>query len=138
MVHASAPGCHGESLAEVLHAIDEWRDERHLDISVRVDRRRSDNDGDSCDRQEPDTTGFGAPRLTRRVAAAAAAECRAASFSRTLAEARAAPGRTPALVTAWAPAHALAMAACLGQDRARTKRGIRSSIAGSPNDQRAR
>lgn len=37
VVHASAPGCHGEPLAEALRAIDEWCAERRLDASVRVD-----------------------------------------------------------------------------------------------------
>ena len=40
VVHASAPGCHGEPLAEALHAIDEWCAERRLEISVRVDSQR--------------------------------------------------------------------------------------------------
>ena len=40
VVHASAPGCHGEPLAEALHAIEEWCAERRLDLSVRVDPQR--------------------------------------------------------------------------------------------------
>jgi hypothetical protein len=36
VVHARAPGCHGESLADALRAIREWRAERRLDASVRV------------------------------------------------------------------------------------------------------
>jgi hypothetical protein len=35
-VHARAPGCHGEPLADALRAIEEWQAERHLDASVRV------------------------------------------------------------------------------------------------------
>jgi hypothetical protein len=37
VVHASAPGCHGEPLAAALHAIDEWCAECRLDASVRFD-----------------------------------------------------------------------------------------------------
>lgn len=37
VVHATAPGCRGELLAEALHAIDEWCAERRIDTSVRVD-----------------------------------------------------------------------------------------------------
>ena len=37
VVHASAPGCNGEPLAVALQAIDEWRAERGLDTSVRVE-----------------------------------------------------------------------------------------------------
>jgi hypothetical protein len=37
VVHASAPGCTGEPLAVALHAIEEWRAERRLDASVRVE-----------------------------------------------------------------------------------------------------
>ncbi len=37
VVHASAPGCHGEPLAAALRAIDEWCTGRRLDPSVRVD-----------------------------------------------------------------------------------------------------
>lgn len=33
VVHASAPECRGESLAEALHAIDEWCAERRIDTS---------------------------------------------------------------------------------------------------------
>jgi hypothetical protein len=36
VVHARAPGCHGEPLADALLAIAEWRAERGMDVSVRV------------------------------------------------------------------------------------------------------
>jgi hypothetical protein len=39
VVHARAPGCNGEPLAEGLRAIEEWQAERRLDASVRVARR---------------------------------------------------------------------------------------------------
>jgi hypothetical protein len=42
VVHARAPGCNGEPLAEALQAIDEWCAERRLDISVRVDSLPAD------------------------------------------------------------------------------------------------
>jgi hypothetical protein len=37
VVHARAPGRHGESLTEALRAIDEWCAERRLDAAARVD-----------------------------------------------------------------------------------------------------
>jgi hypothetical protein len=42
VVHARAPGCHGEQLAAALYAIDEWCAERHLKVSVRVDSQLRD------------------------------------------------------------------------------------------------
>ncbi len=42
VVHASAPGCRGEPLAEALHAIDAWCAERRLEPSVRVDSQLRD------------------------------------------------------------------------------------------------
>lgn len=45
VVHARAPGCHGEPLAEALHAIDEWCAEHRLDTSVRVNSRLRDTSG---------------------------------------------------------------------------------------------
>jgi len=36
VVHARAPGWHGEPLLEALRAIEEWRAERGLDAPVRV------------------------------------------------------------------------------------------------------
>jgi hypothetical protein len=36
LVHARAPGCHGVPLADALLAIEEWRAERGMDVSVRV------------------------------------------------------------------------------------------------------
>jgi hypothetical protein len=36
VVHARAPGCHGEPLADALRAIDEWLAERRMDVSVGV------------------------------------------------------------------------------------------------------
>ena len=36
VVHARAPGCHGEPLADALRAIQEWRAERRSGASVRV------------------------------------------------------------------------------------------------------
>ena len=39
VVHARAPGCHGEPLADALSAIADWQAERRLDASVRVARR---------------------------------------------------------------------------------------------------
>jgi hypothetical protein len=49
VIHASAPGCQGEPLAEALDAIDVWCAERRLDPSVRVDSqpRRHGWHGDS-------------------------------------------------------------------------------------------
>jgi hypothetical protein len=37
VVHARAPGRHGEPLAEALRAIDEWRGERRLDAPAHID-----------------------------------------------------------------------------------------------------
>lgn len=37
VVHARAPGCHGEQLTEALRAIEEWRAERQPEASVQVD-----------------------------------------------------------------------------------------------------
>jgi len=39
IVHAQAPGCPGEPLADARHAIEEWRSERSLDAPVRVGGR---------------------------------------------------------------------------------------------------
>jgi hypothetical protein len=39
VVHARAPGWHGEPLADALRAIEEWRSERRLDAPVRVGGR---------------------------------------------------------------------------------------------------
>ena len=39
VVHARAPGCHGEPLADALRAIEEWRSERSLDAPVCVGGR---------------------------------------------------------------------------------------------------
>jgi hypothetical protein len=39
VVHARAPGCNGEPLADALRAIEEWRSERSLDAPVRVGGR---------------------------------------------------------------------------------------------------
>jgi hypothetical protein len=36
VVHARAPGFHGEPLAEALGAIEEWQAERRIDAAVRV------------------------------------------------------------------------------------------------------
>jgi hypothetical protein len=36
VVHARAPGCHGESLADALDVIDEWRATKGVTCSVRV------------------------------------------------------------------------------------------------------
>jgi hypothetical protein len=36
VVHARAPGCHGEPLADALGSIEEWRAERRLAAPVRV------------------------------------------------------------------------------------------------------
>jgi hypothetical protein len=36
VVHARAPGCHGEPLADTLRTIEEWQAERRTDASVRV------------------------------------------------------------------------------------------------------
>jgi hypothetical protein len=36
VVHARAPGCHGEPLADALRAIAEWQAERRLDASIRI------------------------------------------------------------------------------------------------------
>jgi hypothetical protein len=41
VVHARAPGSHGEQLAGALRAIAEWQAERRLDASVRVAGRPS-------------------------------------------------------------------------------------------------
>ena len=37
IVHAQAPGCHGEPLEDALAAIDRWRDRRAMEADVRVD-----------------------------------------------------------------------------------------------------
>jgi hypothetical protein len=34
VVHARAPGCHGESLSQALAAIEEWRGRRHLRLAL--------------------------------------------------------------------------------------------------------
>ena len=39
VVHARAPGWHGEPLAEALCAIEQWRAERSPDAPVRVDTK---------------------------------------------------------------------------------------------------
>lgn len=39
IVHAQAPGCPGEPLADARNAIEEWRSERSLDAPVRVGGR---------------------------------------------------------------------------------------------------
>ena len=39
VVHARTPGWHGETLADALLAIEEWRSERRLDAPVRVGGR---------------------------------------------------------------------------------------------------
>jgi hypothetical protein len=36
VVHARAPGCHGEPLAEALRAIEAWQAERRMEASVRI------------------------------------------------------------------------------------------------------
>jgi hypothetical protein len=36
VVHARAPGCHGEPLADALRAIEEWQSEGRMDAPVRV------------------------------------------------------------------------------------------------------
>jgi hypothetical protein len=36
VVHARAPGCHGEPVADALGAIEEWEAERRMDASVRL------------------------------------------------------------------------------------------------------
>ncbi|HEY7693757.1 MAG TPA: hypothetical protein VH816_15580 [Gaiellaceae bacterium] len=36
VVHARAPGCHGESLADALRLIEEWQAKRGVNDSVRV------------------------------------------------------------------------------------------------------
>ena len=36
VVHARAPGCHGESVAEALGVIEEWKAKRGVNASVRV------------------------------------------------------------------------------------------------------
>lgn len=36
VVHARAPGRHGEPLADALRAIEEWRAERRIEAPVRV------------------------------------------------------------------------------------------------------
>lgn len=36
VVHARTPGRHGESLADALWAIEEWRAERSLEVPIRV------------------------------------------------------------------------------------------------------
>ena len=39
VVHARCPGCHDETLADVLAAIEQWRGERETAAAVRVDGR---------------------------------------------------------------------------------------------------
>jgi hypothetical protein len=41
VVHARAPGCRAEPLAEALRAIEEWQTERRLDASVQIAPRRA-------------------------------------------------------------------------------------------------
>ena len=36
VVHARAPGCHGEPIADALRTIEKWRLERDMDAPVRV------------------------------------------------------------------------------------------------------
>lgn len=36
VVHARAPGCHGEPLADALRAIEHWRAERRIEAPVRL------------------------------------------------------------------------------------------------------
>lgn len=44
VVHARAPGCHGEPLVDALSAIEKWLAERDLeDAPIRVDGRRYDD-----------------------------------------------------------------------------------------------
>jgi hypothetical protein len=40
VVHARAPGCHGEPLADAVQAIEAWQAERRMAGSVRVAGRR--------------------------------------------------------------------------------------------------
>lgn len=40
VVHARAPGYHGERLDDALAAIEAWRAERGIEAAVRVDGRR--------------------------------------------------------------------------------------------------
>jgi hypothetical protein len=39
VVHARSPGCRGGRLADALSAIEEWRTERGIEATVRVDGR---------------------------------------------------------------------------------------------------
>jgi hypothetical protein len=49
VVHARAPGSHGESLADVLEAIDKWSVDRHpLGASCRVGGRPYEHQGTSA------------------------------------------------------------------------------------------
>jgi hypothetical protein len=41
VVHARTPGRHGESLADALWAIEEWRAERGLEVPIRVSPQRT-------------------------------------------------------------------------------------------------
>jgi hypothetical protein len=64
VVHASAPGSHGESLADVLETIDDWSADRHpLAASCRVDRRpyqrQRDESGVSAPKSDPGPSGRG-------------------------------------------------------------------------------
>ena len=43
VVHARAPGTHGEPLADALRAIEEWQAERRLDAPVRVAGRPTES-----------------------------------------------------------------------------------------------
>lgn len=42
VVHARAPGCHGEPLADAVQAIEEWQAERRMAVSVRIAGRRDE------------------------------------------------------------------------------------------------
>jgi len=41
VVHARAPGCHGEPLADAVRAIEEWSAERGLEAMLRVEAHGS-------------------------------------------------------------------------------------------------
>ena len=42
VVHARAPGCHGEPIADALRTIEKWRLERDMDAPVRVAESQRD------------------------------------------------------------------------------------------------
>jgi hypothetical protein len=50
VVHARTPGCHGETLADAVRAIDDWAAARGVErVSCRIDGRPRGLDGSGCE-----------------------------------------------------------------------------------------